>query len=186
MPSARRRLPSRPPIRIVWKPRFEARCLVLRSSNSSIMRYVAPFPIVITFRIGCARGPGCGQRVLERELSSSGRHRVMQDLRPQEDIQRNRLLTDPPFDGADDRLTTVVYVHMPDADKFLPPLRKRRLTAQHSLKTAVSGLLIGEVQSFVGAPMHTPGLFRKWIEKVYTSVQTHSNFLCFCEPTPTS
>ena len=60
------------------------------------------------------------------------------------------------------------------------------VAAQDALNRAVSGRLIGAVQPLIRTPMHARRLFRKWLQKVYTPVQTHSNFLCFCEPTPTS
>jgi hypothetical protein len=58
--------------------------------------------------------------------------------------------------------------------------------AQDALNTAVSSLPIRVVQLVIGPPMHTPGLFREWLQKIYSPVQTHSNFLGFCKPTPTS
>jgi hypothetical protein len=70
---------------------------------------------------------------------------------------------------------------------FLTLARSNTTTASHdAAKASPLGDLIGVVQSFVGAPMHTPGLFGEWLQEVYTPVQTHSNFLCCCEPTPTS
>ena len=56
------------------------------------------------------------------------------------------------------------------------------MASQDALNTAIFGNLISAVQPFVGPPMHTQRLFRKGIKKVYTPVQTHSNFSCICEP----